>query len=269
MVFLAAFVFPVAADVELSHVSWETIGTQVRFHLQFHNPDQLNPSGAVSGELHSQPFGAFVPNNGLITPFNVPPMAPDSFFDIFTEIELSSLPPSADRLTPGSGGGGGGGSLLSTAQGCPPDLFWAGNVDVFWNGPGGSGQANAHYGTLQICPGGQSSYIHIFGDCQDPAGTFWSFGPLCPGWSATLVSSDGMGLPGGPAPNPLPVGFFDGWICISADASVPIGATCCFDLFMTCGASTVPIHMCTEACIWEPVSTEPSTWGKIKSLYQE
>jgi len=266
MLFLAATVFPVAADVELTTIEWHTIGTQVRFHLQFHNPDPIMESGTVMGELNSQPFGAFLENNGHITSFNVPPIPPASFFDVFYDIELNSLPPSADKITPAGGGGGSGGSLSAVRELCPPDLFWAGNVDVFWNGPGGSGQANAHFGTLQICPGGTPSYIHIFGDC--PTGASWAFEPLCPGWNASLVSSDGLGQPNGPALNPLPAGFFDGWICISADVSVPAGSTCCFNLNMTCGDSTVPINICTEACECQTVPTEQSTWGKIKSLYQ-
>ena len=266
MVFLATFVFPAAADVELTTVEWNTVGTQVEFHLQFHNPEPVM-SGAVMGELHTQPFGAFVEDNGLIGSFDVPPIEPESFFDVYFDVPLSSLPPSAERITPFGGGGGGGGATQLTANAlCPPDLFWAGNVDVWWNGPGGAGQANAHYGTLQICPGVTPSYIHIFGNC--PGGASWAFGQMCAGWSAAFLTSDGAGQPNGPAPNPLPAGFFDGWIRVAADATVPIGNTCCFVLNMTCGASTVPINVCAEACECPPVPADPSTWGKIKSLYE-
>lgn len=261
----AAFVVPVAANVELTEARWETIGTDVRFLLRFHNPDQVNPSGAVSGVLSSQPFGAFVPNNGTITTFDVPPLAPDSFFDVEYFVTLSDLPPSAETITPG---GGGGGAFAAPAQGCPPNLFWAGNIDVFWSGPGGSGQVNYHVGEIQVCPGGGPSYIHVVMDCQDPAGISWSFGPLCPGWSASLVMDDGAGNPNGPAPNPIPPGFFDGWICVAADTTVAIGGTCCFDLNLNCGTQPATVTVCAEACIWEPVSVEESTWGRIKALYQ-
>ena len=265
-VFLATFVFPVAADVELTVAEWSTLGTDVRFHLQFHNPEPVM-SGPVSGELNSQPYGAFLEDYGQIGVFDIPPIEPESFFDVFFEVPLSTLPPSAEKITPfGGGGGGGGGGTLSPAVACPPDLSWAGNIDVFWNGPGGSGQANVHNAYLQACPGGAPSYIHIFGNC--PSGASWAFGPLCPGWSAALLSSDGLGQPNGPAPNPLAAGFFDGWIRVTADASVPIGSTCCFALNMTCGDSTVPINLCVEACECETVPTEPSSWGRIKSLYE-
>ncbi len=127
----AAFVFPAAADVELTDVSWETLGSSVRFHLQFHNPDPMETSGDVGGVLSSQPFGAFVPNHGVITSFNVPPLAPSSFFDVFYDIPLTDLPPSAETY---QGGGGGGGASLSPSTTCPPTNSWAGNVDVFWTG---------------------------------------------------------------------------------------------------------------------------------------
>jgi hypothetical protein len=262
----AAFVIPVEANVELTDVGWETVGTDVHFHLQFHNPDLVNPSGEVSGVLSSQPFGAFVPNNGEITTFNVPQLAPDSFFDVDYVVSLADLPPSAEQITPGGGGGGG---TAAQTQGCPPNLFWAGNVDVFWSGPGGSGQVNYHLGQMQVCPGGGPSYIHVLMDCQDPAGISWSFSGLCAGWTASLVVDDGAGNPNGAAPNPIPPGFFDGWICLSADASVAVGAQCCFALNLNCGTQPATINVCADACIWEPVSTEESTWGRVKALYKE
>ena len=194
---LAAVTAPALADVEVNKVDWETIGPNVRFHVQFHNPDTANPSEPVSGQMHSQPYGAFVPNSGLIGDFNIPPIAPDSFFDVFFEVELSQLPPSGETITPG--GGAGGILSLSEAQApCPPPTFWNGNVDIFWDGPGGSGTVNYHFGQLQICPGSDPSYIHVILGCDDPAGIFWSFGPGCPGWTVSLVENAGFG-PGGPA----------------------------------------------------------------------
>jgi hypothetical protein len=267
LVFLVAFVFPVAADIELTDLSWTMNGTsEVRFHVQFYNPDQSSNSGAATAALYSQPFGAFVEDYGLIKNFDIPPIEPESFFDVYYDVPLMDLPPSAEKITPwGGGGGGGAGVAPEITVVCPPDLFWAGNVDLWWSGDGGSGQVNAHYGTIQVCPGGASSFIHIFGNC--PTGVSWAFGALCSGWFATLMSSDGMGLPDGPAPNPFPAGNFDGWIKITADGTVSTGSTCCFTLNMTCGASTVPINICTEACECT-VPAEESSWGTVKSLYQ-
>jgi len=87
-----AFALPAAADVELTDVSWETIGSSVRFHLQFHNPDPSNPSGererclelaalrCVRSELRSDHF------------IRRAVARPDSFFDIFYDAPLSDLP---------------------------------------------------------------------------------------------------------------------------------------------------------------------------------
>lgn len=262
---LCLSIVPALANIQLTDCSWETNGTNVMFSLKFHNPDPA-PSAPANGEMWAQPFGFFVQNTQLIQSFDIPTLAPDSFFDIFFSVSLSDLPLSAPKITPV---GGSGGSSSAKLQGCPPDYFWAGNVDIFWGGPGGNANANYHFGTLQICPGGSSSYIHVFGNCPDPSGTSWSFGALCPGWSATLVTSNAMGLPGGPAPNPLPPGPFDGWICVSANAGVVVGSTCCFDLTLYCGPQPAIVHMCAEACIWETVPVESTTWGKVKSLYRE
>jgi hypothetical protein len=263
-----AFVIPAAADVELTDVSWETIGSSVRFHLQFHNPDQMEPSGDVSGVLSSQPFGAFVPNNGVITSFNVPPMQPSSFFDVFYDIPLADLPPSADVYHGGGGGGGGTGANLSPTLDCPPANSWAGNVDVFWTGAGGTGNVNYHFGTIQVCAGGPPTCIHVITGCDILPGITWSFGPAPSGWSASLHNDSGMLSPAGPASNPIPPTFWDGWICVSAGASVPNGATSCVNLNLTCGDQTSVITVCSEACVCGSVATEESTWGGIKELYK-
>ncbi|HET6349693.1 MAG TPA: hypothetical protein VFH88_11485 [Candidatus Krumholzibacteria bacterium] len=264
---LGILALPAAAEIELSDCHWETNGSMVTFHLQFHNPD-TGPSGSASGEIHSQEFGAFVPDFGSIGTFNVPPLAPDSFFDITYDVSLGDLPPSADRITPFGGGSPTGGLSSAVASLCPPDLFWAGNVDVMWSGPGGTGQANYHIGTLQVCPGGPTSYIHIITNCPDPGGVSWSLAGVCSGWSVTLVTTV-AGLPDGPAPNPLPPGFFDGWICVSANASVTPGNQCCFDVLLNCGVQPAKIHLCATTCTCQPVKLEQSTWGKIKSLYRD
>jgi len=257
---------PVAgSDIELRMVEWTTQGSMVEFHLQFQNPSPDQMSSQANGEVHSQPFGAYVPNYGDIGTFDIPPLSPLSFFDVFYEVSLSDLPPSAEIILPQNPAPGPFTSLAQAGS-CPPNTFWAGNVDVFWNGPGGPGQVNSHMGTIQICPGGGPSYIHVIMDCQDPAGVTWSFSGVCPGWTASLVVDNG-GVPGGPAPNPIPAGFFDGWVCVSADASVSPGDTCHFDLDLSCGAAPATINFWAEACDWSPpVPAETTTWGSIKAL---
>jgi len=260
-----AYIIPAAADVELTDVSWETLGSSVRFHLQFHNPDPTLPSGDVGGVLSSQPFGAFVPNSGIITGFEVPPIQPSSFFDVFYDIPLTDLPPSAETY---QGGGGGGGGSLSSSTTCPPTNSWAGNVDVFWTGAGGTGNVNYHFGTIQVCAGGPPTCIHVITGCDVFPGISWSFGSAPAGWSAALLNDSGMLTPAGPASNPIPPAFWDGWICVSASASVPNGATSCVNLNLTCGDQTSVITVCSEACACGSVATEESTWGGIKELYK-
>ena len=251
---------PLPVRVDL--VEWNNVPGAIipclRFHTRFSNPNPFQASQPVSGQMHTQPFGAFVPNGQLIGSFDVPPMEPMSFFDVFFDVELADLPPSAERITPGSGPGP---SRPPTA--CPPDEFWAGNVDVFWTGPGGTGQVNVHNGTIQINPNSAPSYIHVIMDCNSSTGINWSFGSLCPGWSATLVLNSGFS-PGGPAPNPIPQGFFDGWICVSANNTVVVGSTCSIVLNLTCGGEPATINVLAEACDSPATPVRPTTWSEMK-----
>ena len=129
----AVLVSPLAAraDVELADVNWQTVGGtgMVQFHLRWHNPDPALPSLAVSGQVFAQEFGVFLPNQGLIGHFDVPPIEPESFFDVFLEVPFSSLPLPPEegylsKLLPGL-----------PAIPCPPGNHWDGNIDILWAGP--------------------------------------------------------------------------------------------------------------------------------------
>ena len=149
---------PAVADLVLAqdNVTWSTTNSIVTFQMRFFNPDQTL-SIPTFGELHSQPYGAFVDNFGLIGTFEIPPIMPESFFDVFFEVPLSQLPPTAAEHLP---------FQKSAADlNCPPDWHWDGNVDVLWGGPGGGGMVNAHHGTLQLCAGQGGSRIHVVTNC--------------------------------------------------------------------------------------------------------
>jgi len=243
-----------AADVSPPEISWQMAGTSmVRFHLHFHNGNPTEGTLAISGTLHSQEFGAFLPHYGLIGTFEVPPMEPESFFDVFFEVPLSELPPN-----PSGGGGGGGGLRAALLDPCPPPM-WVGNVDVNWWGPGGAGQVNAHYGDIGVCPGQAPSCLHVITMCGFPMP--WAFVINCPGWAVTLLNEDYS-----PAPAMLPPNW-TGWACISANANVPVGAQCCFGLNLWCQGVLATINVCAFACEC-PVKAEQGTWGRIKTLYR-
>jgi len=243
------------ADVALvpEDISWTSVGPDVRFQLRFRNPDPA-ASEVVSGEIHSQEYGAFAPRYGLIGAFDVPPIPPDSFFDVFVDVPRSQLPESALETLPVPAPGA---FRVAQVDTCPPDDHWDGNVDVFWSGPGGMGQTFAHHGTLHVCPGAGASYIHTVTGCAGPAS--WVVAGLCPGFAATLVNEDFT-----PAPNPVPPGW-TGHICVTAAASVPLGTTCCFSVTFTCFGVPVPVNLCVTACQWSPTPVVPSTWGRIKA----
>ena len=239
--------------LEVSLVEWETQGALVAFHIQFHNTGTQTTMPAT-GEMMSQEYGAFLPDFGTIGVFNVPPIEPASFFDVFMEVPRAALPPSAGEILPW---------LMPTANKdyCGPEDHWDGNVDIIWffNG-GGGGQVNAHFGNLQVCPGFGRSMIHVVTMCPGMAG--WWFANVCAGWNVALLNEDLS-----PAPNPVPPGW-SGHIAVSADASVPFGAACCFTLNFNCGGVVTPVNLCATACDCGAVENDASSWGAIKSMYR-
>ena len=255
---LIATMAPAAnADIELAAATWQTVSAtgMVQFHLRWHNPSLTETSMMVSGEAWAQKFGVFLPNESLIGPFQVPPMAPDSFFDVFFEVPLAALPQApAEGYTAKPAGGG------LPGIPCPPGDHWDGNIDILWGGPGGNGHVNYHIGQIMVCPGLGTSYIHMIVGCPQAAG--WVINGVCPGWTVTLRNEDLTA-----APNPVPPGW-TGWIAITAGAGVPVGLVCCFNIVFTCGVQTATVQLCATACQCPTVGIEPNTWGILKQLYR-
>jgi hypothetical protein len=250
--FAAATAPAIAAELGPPEVSWDMASPDlVRFHLRFSNPDPLEPTLAVSGQIYSQEFGVFLPTYGLIGNFDVPPIEPESFFDVFFEVPLGDLPPNP-----------GGGVVASGPRAqvveCPPPI-WVGNVDVTWAGPGGAGHVNAHFGNIGVCPGGASSCLHVLTGCG--GNLVWAINNPCPGWNMTLENEDHTA-----APAALPSGW-TGWICVSAGANIQPGAQCCFSVDFWCAGVKATINACAFACPC-PVGVEQHSWGGIKQIYR-
>ena len=228
----------------LGAVDWATLaGTgMVRFHLRWDNPSLSRTTSAISGAMHSQEFGVFLPDFGPIGSFDVPPIQPDSFFDVFFEVPLTQLPPN-----PPTAGG------PSPGAPCPPQTHWDGNVDIVWNGPAGGGQVTKHYGDLIVCPGGGASLIHFRTlTCASPLGMSWSITGLCPGFSATLVNEDSTTA----ATNPVPAGW-TGFISVTAAAGTAVPDTCCFQVTLLCDGVPGVIDLCAITCDCGPAPLNP------------
>jgi hypothetical protein len=241
-----------ALAVGVDEVTWETFGTNVQFTIIFVNTGST-PSEPISGEVNAQRFGAFLPNEGFICDLSVPSLQPGETFTIVCEAEPGTdIPLSAEKILPWE---------LDSVGDCPPDDFWAGNVEIAWVGDGG-GNVDVHQGTLQMCPGAGNSCIRVRIACPEAAS--WMFSEACAGWTFTLVDENFE-----PAPNPLPPGQFDGWICVQGDPADPVGLSCSYELQVTCGGETAIVSIVSEVCDCLALPVEPSTWGRIKSLIGE
>ena len=118
------------------------------------------PASRPAATLSSQEFGAFLPDFGTIGTFDVPPIEPESFFDVFFDVPLAQLPPPPPKVLPN------GGPPLGWP--CPPDTVWAGNVDVVWDSLGVPVNVWKHFGNLLVNPGAGASLIHVVTDCAHP-----------------------------------------------------------------------------------------------------
>ena len=146
----------------LSGIDWTTSGGVVTFHQHWTNPDPSNSSEPVSGDMNSQEFGVFLPNFGPIGHFDVPPIAPMSFFDVFFDVPLSALPANPAVTVPGG----------NPAPGTPcyTEDHWHGNVNVDWSGPGGSGSVGKHFGEMPLCAGGPPTTLFVETACTSALG---------------------------------------------------------------------------------------------------
>jgi hypothetical protein len=239
----------------LGTVEWATLtGTStVRFHMRWDNPSLTQATSPISGAMHSQPFGVFQPVYGTIGVFEVPPIAPDSFFDVFFEVPMSELPPSQQ---PVSGKRGDDAKGTDDEPGpCAPGDHWNGNVDIVWTGAAGGGQVNKHFGELKVCPGVGASLIHIPAlVCPSGTGNPWSIMGLCPGFGATLVEEDMTT----PSPNPVPPGW-TGYIRVTAALGTAIPDTCCFKVTFFCDGVPGVIDMCAITCDCGPSGIDLGT----------
>ena len=122
----------------IGQIDWHDVPNNMeRFHVRFMNPSPTAPTAPVSGQMMSQAFGAYMPDFGPIGRFNVPPIPPQSFFDVFFEVPLDILPPQPQKILPPGVPGAGRSNLLRTMPGsttggvpCTRDTIWDGNVDV-------------------------------------------------------------------------------------------------------------------------------------------
>ncbi|MBU2501981.1 hypothetical protein KJ682_11690 [bacterium] len=251
--FLCLAAPPAAADLVLNQedVTWTTEAGIVTFLMHFQNTG-TEPSEPASGEIHAQPFGAFVPSIQPIGTFDIPPIPPDSFFDVTFEIPYDALPPSATELLPWAKG--------EMDEYCSRDWHWDGNVDVFWFLPVGGGNTQAHHGTLQVCPGSGGSFIHVVTNCAGWA--TWTITGICQGFTYMLVNEDLT-----PAPNPVPPGW-TGHIGVSALNGSSLGVTCCFRVNFNCGGIVVPVNLCVATCDCGPIPNDIRPWGTIKALFK-
>src|SRR5262245_39427467 len=112
---------------------WMTDGFNVRFTIRFDNPDAVNASEAFTATVYSQPFGVFLPDNGVIHSEAIPSLPPGNGYIMQFDVPLSSLPPPPQSVEPAGNAG------------CHPTL-WDGSIQVSWSTSAGSFLEEQHTG---------------------------------------------------------------------------------------------------------------------------
>jgi hypothetical protein len=206
----------------------------------------------VTGQIHSQFLGAFVPRFRLISDFTVPDIAAMDSFDVVVMVPFCLLPP--EFPCPGKA------RPLDEEALCIEDEFWDGGVEVVWSGPAGSGRTNRHLGRARICGGRETARVPIRTNCASSAA--WTVNNLCPGFSARLEGNDFSA-----APNPIPPGW-EGFLAVTSEAGVPDEATCPFAVELICLTAAACVEVAAEVCDACTVPVVPVTWGSIKARYR-
>src|SRR5262245_39846581 len=235
----------------LTGVDWHMpFADFIRFHLRWRNYSLDTESQPLAASLFAEPFGVFMPDGPPVQGFDVPPVPAESFFDVFIDVPLDQLPPSAPVQLPGGG--------PSAADPCPPGDGWSGNLDVRWAEDGIGALSDWHGGDLLVGPGLGYSYIHVVSDCAPVDSLTWALLGACPGFTATLFEEDKAT----PAPPSLPAAWH-GFLAVAADPGTPVGAVCCFDLLFRCDATPARVHLCANTCTWSAtdVGEQPAQRG--------
>jgi hypothetical protein len=85
-----------------SGIDWTNLpgANGVRFHVRWSNPNGNTPTQPISGDMFSQMFGVFLPDQGRIGHFDVPALPPNGVFDVFFNVLRDSLPSEPPTLFP-------------------------------------------------------------------------------------------------------------------------------------------------------------------------
>lgn len=230
---------PRVGSLVVDDIVWSDVGGDVGFSVTLRNDSEVQISRLANVDLRAFALGgggeAVIVGAGEIG--SLPPQETATFE---CRIPRQELPPSAPLQVAGQFG---------AVPGCAAGNPWRGDVRVTWKEsglPDSLGTAAADV-DLPVCPGAPPSAVAVVVDV--PAGTeaVWSFSGCPAEWEAAL-RSDESGVPGPPAPDPLPAGRFAGWITVATDAAPPDTATISWRWSAPADSGFVEVRAATCPC---------------------
>jgi hypothetical protein len=224
--------------VELLDIGWCWSGSDLLINMMFRNRSVAQTSRRTEVHADARRLGGS-PVIHYAETLELSPLLPGEITALQWTIPGDSLPPSAARLVAGEN---------DPVPGCLVGNEWTGQLNIEWSEAGTNVTnmvARGHVG-LPVCPNSDASAAQLAVQVNASSG-HWAFLGMTPGWFAELREND-SGAPGNPAPNPLPPGPFDGWLCISADDNVVTPALAEMIWTIVTGSDTANVHVDAQSC---------------------
>ena len=230
---------PRDGKLELLSVGWGSVDSDLLVTMKFRNRSVAQTSRRTSVLADARRLGGS-PVIHFAETLELGPLLPGEVAALQWTIPADSLPPAAERFIAGES---------EPVPGCFPGTQWPGQLRVEWSEAGTNESFAIERGQVElpVCPNSEVSSAQLAVQVIDTSGGHWVFSGMTQGWLAELKENS-SGVPGNPAPNPLPPGLFDGWLCVSADDNVPPPASADIIWTIVSGSDTSSVHVDAQAC---------------------
>ena len=246
---------PRIGSVQLLSISWLLIENDLLVTMMFRNRSEAQTSRRTPVFADARRLGGS-PAIHFAETLELGPLLPDEIAALQWTIPADSLPPAAERLVVGGS---------DPVPGCIAGSEWPGQFRIEWSEAGTNVIDVIERGKVElpVCPNSDASSAQLAVQVNDASGGYWVFSGMTPGWLAEL-KENASGAPGNPALNPLPPGPFDGWLCVSADATVIPPAFAEIIWTVVSGSDTASIHVDAQSCnCLDPTSIPNESAGPL------
>jgi hypothetical protein len=230
---------PRVGRIQLLSASWRWVEDNLLVTMMFRNRSDAQTSRRTSVFADARRLGGS-PAIHFAETLELGPLLPNEIAALNWTVPGDSLPPAAERLIVGES---------DPVPGCIAGTEWPGQLRIEWSEAGTQQSDATERGQVElpVCPKSEASSAQLAVQVNDASGALWHFSGITPGWLAEL-RENAAGAPGNPAPNPLPPGPFDGWLCVSADDNIVPPASTEILWTIVSGSDTSTVSVDAQSC---------------------